>query len=178
MASAAAALLLTGTVGSGKTAVAVEAARLLGERNDRAAVVDLDWLAWVHVPGFDAYDELAGRQLAALWPNLRDLGIERLLLARGVIRRPGLAAIRAALPGVGLTVVRLVASETTVRERLRRRDSGAELTEHLSEFERMARLAALVPADAVVTNDGEGLTAVAEEALRVAGWLSPGRPSS
>src|SRR4029077_7875396 len=45
--AAARAILLTGTVGSGKTAVAIE----IGERLDQAghayALVDLDWLGWV-----------------------------------------------------------------------------------------------------------------------------------
>jgi hypothetical protein len=164
------ALLITGTVGSGKTAVAVEAARLLEGRGERAAAVDLDWLAWLHVPGFEAYDELIGRQLGAIWPNLLEVGVERLLLARAVLSRSGLAPIRAALPAVELSVVRLVAPPAVIEERLRRRDGGAELAEHLAAFARMAEQVASVPADAVVTNEGRSLMEVAEEVLRVATW--------
>jgi hypothetical protein len=43
------ALLLTGTVGSGKTAVATEMGLLLEERELPSAIVDLDWLGWVHL---------------------------------------------------------------------------------------------------------------------------------
>ena len=165
-----AALLLTGTVGTGKTALAVEAARLLGQRGERAAAIDLDWLTWVQIPGFHAYEELAGRQLAAIWPNLQELGVGRLVLARCVLKTSGLTAIRAALPGVELKVVRLEASAATIEERLRRRDTGPELAEHLSEFPQMARVAAEVPADAVVSNELRELTAVAEEILQIVGW--------
>jgi hypothetical protein len=165
-----AALLLTGAVGTGKTAVAIEATRLLAQHGARAAAIDLDWLAWVDAPGFDAYDELIGRQLAAMWPNLASVGVERLVLARALLDPAALAPIRAALPGLGLTIVRLVASAEVIEERLRRRDAGAELAHHLAEYERMAALVAELPADAVVLNELPDVTTVAGEVLRVAGW--------
>ena len=50
-------ILITGTLGAGKTAVAVEAGRLLSLRDVRVAVVDLDWLGWVHLGEFAPYAE-------------------------------------------------------------------------------------------------------------------------
>ena len=165
-----AALLLTGAVGTGKTAVAVEATRALGQRGERAAAIDLDWLAWVDAPGFDAYDELIARQLAVVWPNLASIGIERLVLARAVLNPAAIAPMRAALPGLELKIVRLVASAAVIEERLRHRDGGAELAEHLAEYERMTAQVAQLPADAVVVNELRDVTMVAGEVLRVAGW--------
>ena len=167
------ALLLTGTLGSGKTAVAVEVAWLLSLRDVRVAVLDLDWLGWVHLgdqerPG--RVDELIAANLAALRPNYAAAGIDHLVLGRLLVRRSALEAVRAALLGAELKVVRLTAAPATLEARLRRRDSGRELQEHLGEFEPYAALSAAVEADAVVENDGRPLTEVAEEVLRLAGW--------
>jgi hypothetical protein len=170
------AILLTGTLGAGKTAVAVEAGWLLSLRDVRVAVVDLDWLGWAHLgdegrPG--RIDELIAANLAALRPNYAAAGIEHLILARLLTRRSGLEAVRAALPGADLKVIRLTASAATLKDRLRRRDSGRELEEHLGEVAPYAELSAAVAADAVVANDGAPLAEVAEEVLRRAGWWVP-----
>jgi adenylylsulfate kinase-like enzyme len=167
------AILLTGTLGSGKTAVAVEVAWLLSLRDVRVAVIDLDWLGWAHLgdeerPG--RIDELVAANLAALRPNYAAAGVEHLVLARLLIRRAALEAVRAALPDAELTVVRLTASPATLAARLRRRDSGRELEEHLGEFQPYDALAAGVDSDAVVDNDGRPVSEVAEEVLRLAGW--------
>ena len=169
------AILITGTLGAGKTAVAVEAGRLLSLREVRVAVVDLDWLGWVHLGAEDRpgrVDELIAANLAALLPNYAAAGIEHLILARLVLRRSGLESVRAALPGADLTVVRLTASPATVEARLRRRESGRELDEHLGEFGPYAEQSAAVPADVLVANDEAPLAEVAAEVLRAAGWLS------
>jgi len=167
------AILLTGTLGAGKTAVAVEVGWLLSLRDVRVAVVDLDWLGWAHLgdegrPGRS--DELIAANLAAIWPNYAAAGIDHLVLARLLIRRSGLEGVRAALPGADLKVVRLTASPATLESRLRRRDSGRELDEHLRELAPSAEQSAAVEADLVVENDGAPLADVAEQVLRRAGW--------
>src|SRR6266851_604180 len=154
------AVLLTGTLGSGKTAVAVEVAWLLSLRDVRVAVIDLDWLGWAHLGDEDRpgrINELIAANLAALRPNYAAAGIDHLVLARLLIRRSALEAVRAALPGVELKVVRLTASPATLAARLHRRDSGRELEEHLGEFAPYAERSAEVAVDAVVANDGAPL---------------------
>ena len=166
-------LLLTGTIGSGKTVVAAELGALLRERSTPVALVDLDWLNWVHLgPAFTRYDELLVRNLTALWPNFVAAGARSFVLVRAVERQATIDAIRAAVPDADLTVVRLVASPAEIEARLRRRDAGAMLAEHLAEAERFTRaMDAAKLEGAVVSNDGRPVRAVAEDVL--AAWQGP-----
>jgi gluconate kinase len=167
------ALLLTGTVGSGKTAVAAEIGLLLEESALPSAIVDLDWLGWVHLgASFDGVERLIAENLAAIWPNLRSAGVRRLVLVRALQRREAVDGLRWALPDAGLTVVRLLASRATVEERLRRRDTGAVLEEHLMQTLLMAESmdrAALE--DFRVENDDRPVRDVAAEILNLARWV-------
>jgi adenylylsulfate kinase-like enzyme len=167
------ALLLTGTVGSGKTAVATEMGLLLEERELPSAIVDLDWLGWVHLgTAFEGVERLIAGNLAAIWPNLRSAGVRRLVLVRAIHRREAVDGLRRALPKADLTVVRLSTSRATAEERLRRRDTGPVLEEHLRQTVVMAALmdrAALE--DFKVANDGRPIREVAAEILLRASWV-------
>jgi GTPase SAR1 family protein len=163
------ALLLVGTMGSGKTTVMLELGRLLGERGEPYALVDLDWLAWVEPPPSSAlgvHDVLVAN-LAAAISNFRQAGIERFVLARHLTRADELAGIEAALAGAELAVLRLDAPSALLESRIRTRDTGRELEEHLAE------LGAAAPPEfphAVVPNDGRTAAAVAADVLRTVGW--------
>lgn len=135
------AILVTGTVGAGKTSVLTEIGDLLAAREEPYAIIDLDWLAW--------FRPAAGSGVTvgqALHENLRHVsatfraaGVERLALARAVRHGDEVDAIREAIGVRELTVARLVASPAVVEERLRRRDAGAQLAEHLAEAASFAR---------------------------------------
>jgi gluconate kinase len=164
---------LIGTIGSGKTVVAIEIGHTLERQGKSAAVVDLDWLGWVHGRSSAlTADQLVARNLAAIWPNLREAGMRYAVLARAILGRDGLDALRVAVPDADLTVVRLTASPRTIEGRLRQRDSGRELDEHLRESMEMSgvmdreRLE-----DMAVANDGGSPTEVAREVLRRVGWI-------
>jgi predicted kinase len=155
-------VLLTGAIGAGKTALAADVAEVLGERGTRTAVVDLDWLGWV-VPG--PVDGLIARNLAAIWPNLVAAGVERLVLTRALDKAEQLEAVRAAAPGLDITVVRVPASPETIADRLVARDTGAVLEEHL------AHPLELAPVENFeVENDDRPIREVSEELLRRLGW--------
>jgi hypothetical protein len=156
------AVLLTGAIGAGKTALAADLAEALAEAGTRTAVVDLDWLGWV-VPG--RADGLIVQNLGAIWPNFRSAGVERLVLARALDKRGELEAIKAAVPGVELTVVKVTASPGTIAERLRRRDTGAVLEEHLAQSLDLAAVE-----DFEIENDGRSIREVARELLRRLDW--------
>jgi hypothetical protein len=77
--------------------------------------------------------------------------------------------MRAALPDAEIAVVRLVASPGAIEERLRRRDAGAMLAEHVAEAERFARTMDEANLEGtIVSNDGRAVRAVAEDVL--AAW--------
>jgi energy-coupling factor transporter ATP-binding protein EcfA2 len=127
------ALLLTGSVGSGKTTVMLALGDLLTESGVPHALLDLDWLAWLRpAPGTLTVDQVLVANLAATWPTFVSAGAQVVVLTRAVQRAEQLAAIRAALPGVDLLSVRLEVTEPTRVARLRARDTGEELAEHLA----------------------------------------------
>ncbi|MDP9258954.1 MAG: hypothetical protein M3Q31_20740 [Actinomycetota bacterium] len=171
------AILLTGTMGSGKTAVTIAIGDLLALRDQPYALVDLDWLGWVEpAPGsLLTQRSVLVENLRLIWPTFREAGVERLVLSRYVEDRVQLGEFRAALPGVELVVVRLVATQAVIERRLRARDSGAQLAEHLAETALFAaRGEANALEDAVVDNGDRPLAEVAAEVLAAAGWNADG----
>jgi adenylylsulfate kinase len=167
------AILLTGTMGSGKSAVTIAVGELLQQRGQPYALVDLDWLGWVEPAPDSPLTQRAvlTENLRLIWPTFRAAGVARLVLARFVEDRAQLEEFRAALPGVPLAVVRLVAPAALIERRLRARDAGAQLAEHLTEFARFAaRGEASALEDAVVENGDRPLEDVAAEVLAAAGW--------
>jgi hypothetical protein len=163
------AILLTGTAGSGKTAVAVAIGERLEAGDEAYALVDLDWLAWVRPAPASLFTvhSLLAENLTRIWPAFREAGVERLVLARHLVEGAQLAALRAALPGVELFVVRLTAPPALIEQRLRVRDAGAQLAEHLAEAARGAQTRL---EDAVVENGERPLRDVADDVLGAAGW--------
>jgi adenylylsulfate kinase len=167
------AILLTGTVGSGKTSVAIEIGELLEASDVPYALVDLDWLGWLRPAPASLVTQRSAlaENLGLVWRTFRGAGVERLVLARYVEDSDQLEAFRGALPGVELFVVRLVASQALIERRLKARDSGAQLAEHLAEtvaFAARGEQAGLE--DAVVENGERPLRDVAGEVLTAAGW--------
>jgi hypothetical protein len=166
-------LLLTGTVGSGKTVVAADIGVLLEERRLPVAIIDLDWLGWVHLAsGFDAVEALIAANLAAIWPNFQAAGVRHLVLTRAVTKQESLESLRDALPDAAFTVARLTSTGGIIRDRLRRRDTGAVLDQHLEESTSMARaMDAAAIEDFQVQNEGRPVRVVAGEIVTRLGWV-------
>jgi adenylylsulfate kinase-like enzyme len=103
------AILLSGPVGSGKTTLLLEIGDVLDDRGERYALVDLDWLAWVHLAPDTTHTvhEVLIENLRAVWGTYRRAGVERLVLARYLTRREQLDSIRHALPDVDIVAVHL-----------------------------------------------------------------------
>lgn len=93
-------VLVTGTVGSGKTTVADEIAVLLHEQGIQHALIDLDWLCQLYpAPAEDPYrEDLMSRNLSAIWSNYRTEGVDYLVLAR-VIEDRANPSVRGSYPG-------------------------------------------------------------------------------
>jgi GTPase SAR1 family protein len=163
------ALLLVGTVGSGKTTVLLELGRRLSERGEPHALVDLDWLAWVDPSPASklGVQDILAANLAAAVATFRRAGVTRLVLARQLTRAEDLASIEAALGGAELAVVRLEVPAAVLETRVRARDSGRELEEHLAEIEAARRPEF---SHLTVGNDGRPTVEVADEILEMTGW--------
>jgi dephospho-CoA kinase len=132
-------VLLTGAPGVGKTSVAIELGHQLGKDDVPTAVIELDWFGWVLGKTVDV-ERLIRDGLAAVWPNLRGEGVTNLVLSRMLNRTEDIDSLRQTLDDVSLTIVRVIASREMVEERLRARDSGAELKDHLAESRSMTAL--------------------------------------
>jgi adenylylsulfate kinase len=168
------ALLITGTVGVGKTSVAGMVGDLLSGEGIANAVVDLDWLRrfWPG-PADDSYNSALGlRNLRPVARNYFDAGATRIVLA-GVIETRGDRDHHQDAVGVPLTVCRLRVDLSVVRARLVRRHEGAAavLQWHL---DRSGELDTILDAAAVedFTVDASDLTIpqAAAAVIRAAGW--------
>jgi hypothetical protein len=102
--------------------------------------------------------------LRAVWPNLAAAGVTHAVLARHVRGDVEVATIRHAIGG-DLCVVRLDAPVAVLERRLRARDAGSDLEEHL------AASAGAVLLDVPVVDSGDRpVREVAVDVLAAAGW--------
>jgi hypothetical protein len=168
-------ILLTGTVGVGKTSVLVEIGEVLELGAVPYAIVDLDWLAWLRPSDGSGASvrRVLVENLAFVAQTFRGAGVERLVLARAVRRIDEVDAIRGALGPTALVVVRLVATPAVIADRLGARDSGTQLAEHLAEatgFAADAESAGI--GDVVISTDDRATGSLALEVLERAGWRS------
>lgn len=172
-----AALLITGTVGSGKTTTAEAVGALLREEGTPYAVVDLDALrnAWPS-PQDDPFNErLVLANLQAVARNHVSAGAVRLILA-GVLEDPAQRPLYEQAVAVPLTVCRLRVDLDDVRARLRRRhrDDADALDWHLHRSGELDEIldAAYIGDVHVDVPTGQPPSDVARAVLRAAGWCS------
>ena len=165
-------LIITGSMGSGKTAVLDEASDILALHGIAHAGVDLDSLLILHLPSGVRDEDVVFRNLRCVWENYAALGVMRLLLARALERRDELERIRDAVSAKKITVCRLNASIGKMQERVGARDSGQLQRRYVA---RVAELNALLDRaqleDFSVLNEGRSITEVAQEMLTRSGWL-------
>ncbi len=165
-------LVISGSMGSGKTTVLGEASDILTEAGIPHAAIDLDALGVSYVPQA-AGDDLMMRNLTAVWNTYATAGISRLLIADAVDSLAAYEEIRRAVPDAGEVIVcRLRASLDTMRQRIRVREPGMlqeKFVTRVAELE--ASLDATGVEDFSVDNDSGSVTDVAREVLVRAGWL-------
>jgi hypothetical protein len=171
------ALLITGTVGVGKTSVADLVGDLLSDCGVPHAVMDLDRLrqSWP-TPDDDRFNlRLLLRNLRGLTANYLDAGARRLVLAgvaENAVERGG---YQTAI-GMPLQVCRLTADLPAVRARLRRRHEADSDPDSLPwHLERAGQLHQILDqagiADFTIDTTQVLPSVVAASVLKSAGWI-------
>lgn len=164
-------IVITGTMGSGKTTVLAEASDILIARGVVHAAIDLDALAIAHVPD-TALTDLAYRNLSSVWTNYDALGIRRLLLAGAIESLAEFNRIREVIPDCEIVVGRLRASLETMEQRVSVREPGMlhdTLVARVAELEASLDRARLE--EFTLQNDDRSVTDVATELLTRAAWI-------
>jgi hypothetical protein len=164
-------IVITGTMGSGKTTVLAEASDILTARGLMHAAIDLDALGIAYVPDNPLID-LAYRNLSSLWKTYGALGVTRLLVAGAIENLAELNRIRAAVPDSAIVTCRLTAKLETMQRRVSVREPGMlhdKLVARVSELETVLDGARLE--DFSLSNDARSVTDVATDLLTRAGWI-------
>ena len=166
-------LIISGSMGAGKTTVLSEASDLLVEAGVPHAVIDLDWLGQMN-PRQDPFGQrLIFANLATIWPNYVAAGAERLIVARVVEDRSELDQYRTAVLGAEPVVCRLTAPVGLMHERLRTREPGMNLEHALRRAAELDGILERAGVEDFTVDNGPGrhIGDVAREVLVRAGWL-------
>jgi hypothetical protein len=168
-------LAISGAAGVGKSSTAYEVSARLAEAGLGHALVDTDELDRIH-PVPDDLSAVSERNLAAVWQTFHERGIRRLILVGVFLHRPReLEWIGRAVPGARFTLVRLVATMATLEARIDRREIGSGGAAQLVRTRRqMAVFEAEERPDVhLVATDGRSVEDVADDLVRLCGWLDP-----
>jgi GTPase SAR1 family protein len=175
-------LLVTGPAGIGKSTLCWEIGSQLSQAGVPHAIVETDELDRVfpkpdretlqrHWPGTI---DISAVNLAAIWSTYRTLGISRLIMS-GVMMHAGFDRrwILQAIPDARILTIRLLGSESTVVERLQRREIVPD-DDQLSRSLRQTRVMT-EEADSGfirISTDGRTPTDIAGAVLSEIGWLA------
>ncbi len=166
-------LIITGSMGAGKTTVLAEASDILALRHITHAAIDLDALGLAHLSSAASNDNVMYRNLQAVCKNYASLGVTRLLLARAMEERAELEVCRDVVLATNTLVCRLTASIEAMKQRVKMRESGVSQREYVA---RVAKLNVILDRarleDFIVVNENRSVTEVAHEMLFKAGWIS------
>jgi len=159
-------VLITGVYGSGKSSVAAEIGYELQQRSELYALLDLDFLGWVgdHETG----RATMLRNLAAIAPSYRDLGVSRYVLAYFVPDRGTLDAIKEAL-AIPLRVVRLSVPFTEIERRLSADVTSGRMDDLRDAAESLATSAGAGVEDLLIETAGP-VQEIAREVMCWLGW--------
>ncbi|HUZ03910.1 MAG TPA: hypothetical protein VMU62_01030 [Acidobacteriaceae bacterium] len=166
-------LIITGTMGAGKTTVRGEASDILAQRQIIHAAIDLDALGVAHLPSATRSDGVMYDNLRSIYVNYAALGVQRFLVARAIEDGAQLELCRAMIPAANVVVCCLTASIEAMKRRVEMRDLGMLQHEYVA---RVAKLNLILDRERLenfaVVNDQRSLTDVAYEMLVKAGWIS------
>jgi ribose 1,5-bisphosphokinase PhnN len=166
-------LLITGTMGAGKTSVLGEASDILTLENIVHAAIDLDAFGLAHLSSADASNDVVMyRNLQAVCKNYAALGVRRFLVARAMEDRTMLEACRRAVSAKNTVVCRLTASTETMRQRVKMRESGVLHEQFIARVEKLnSILDRALLEDFTLASEDRSVNQIAREMLLKAGWI-------
>src|SRR5215475_8020234 len=100
-------LVITGSMGAGKSAVLAEASDLLSLRNIVHAAIDVDSLFLGHIPSTASNDDVMYDNLRSVCKNYAAAGVRRFILARALEARAQLDLCRGITYATNTVVCRL-----------------------------------------------------------------------
>jgi hypothetical protein len=170
-------LLIGGRSGVGKSTVAAEIHRQLGERSVHHAWIEGDNLDMAFPVPWKQGHQLAEANLAAMWSNYGALGYTRLIYVNTASVLPHVIASLTTAMGDDPIVhgVLLTSSDAVAEQRLVEREVGGGL-DHALGRSRAAALELEASTASEVTRldtDGRSATQLAAEIIAVAKWGAP-----
>ena len=165
-------LILSGTVGAGKTAVSYAMHDILSTKSIPHAFLDLDCFAYSWPPVGAYNSDTVFDALEKVWPVYQQNGADKLILARVVESKAELSRYAQVLKTNNITIIRVTASEDVRKTRLNNREDGESLIWHLNrttELEKILETSALE--DFVIKNENISAEHVAEETLKLVNWI-------
>ncbi|HYI25194.1 MAG TPA: hypothetical protein VD767_07280 [Thermomicrobiales bacterium] len=168
------AIVVTGPFGAGKSTVAEAVAEVLGHHRIRHALIDMDFLRSVYPhSGGDAFRvQLGLRNLAAIWPSLRDEQIACVVLADVVEHPDQVADFERAMPGARVTIARLDVPMPILFARLEMRETPDAVEAYQESASNLQTIMEKAGVGDIVIDVGEREPHdVAAEILRTSGFL-------
>jgi hypothetical protein len=166
-------LVITGTMGAGKTTVLGEASDILALRHITHAAIDLDSIGLAYLPSAASSNSVMYDNLECVCKNYVSLGVRRLLLARAMEDRAELELCCGVVSAKHTLVCRLTAGIEAMQHRVKMRESGVSQREYVARVTKLdvildrARLE-----DFTIMNANRSVSEVACEMLVKADWIS------
>lgn len=166
-------LIITGTMGAGKTTVLGEASDILALRRIAHAAIDVDALGLAHLPSAASNNDVMYRNMQCACKNYVSLGVRRLLLARAIEDRSELEMCRDVVSAAHTVVCRLTASIEVLEQRVKARELGVSRREYIARVAKLNIILARARLeDFAIKNENRPVTEVSHEMLVKAEWIS------
>jgi hypothetical protein len=166
-------LVITGTMGAGKSAVMAEASDLLAMGHVEHAAIDVDALGLGYIASARNNDDAMYANLECVCGNYARRGVCRFLLARAVENQSELDRCRRAASANEVVVCRLTASAVTLQQRVTKRETGILQAEFVARVETLDAILDRAGLEHfTIRNENRSVTEVAREMLIRAGWLA------
>lgn len=166
-------LIITGTMGAGKSSALGEASDILALKGITHAAIDLDSLGLALLPSAASSDGAMYRNLQSVCANYSSLGVRRLLLARAIENSAELELCSGIVSASNTVVCRLTASIEAMKQRVRLRESGVSQRDYVARVVELNTILDRAQLENfTITNENRPLTDVAQELLVKAGWIS------